>query len=147
MTASALTPIPGDIVRHVAREPGRKTHYYVVTGEYLGGVDLRSTRPNGGGRGFQTTTPASLDDVYVARTNWALRLFRILLVIEAAAREQARRTKLAPPAPTPAQHSCDEDCALFLVDGECTACGTWHTETCAACGGNGFHRDHCEAAS
>lgn len=39
-------------------------------------------------------------------------------------------------------HVQDEDCAAFLVDDQCTACGVSHTGDCP-CGGRGFHRPGC----
>lgn len=42
------------------------------------------------------------------------------------------------------QHTCDADCAPFIVEGVCGVCGVAHGGgACAHCGGHGFHRDDC----
>lgn len=154
--AAALVPIPGDIVRHAERVPGPKTPLYLVTGEYTGGVDLQALRPDGP-RGWQNSGPASVRDVAVAHTNWALRLFRCLIVIAAAVAESARRDRehrlvvlaLRLPGVPDDQHSSDEDCAPFLEDdGTCGRCGVSHGPACERCGGCGYHATSCaEVAS
>lgn len=42
-----------------------------------------------------------------------------------------------------APHACDADCAAFLVDGQCGACGVSHTNPCPTCGGAGYHHAGC----
>jgi hypothetical protein len=45
--------------------------------------------------------------------------------------------------PMDADHNQDSDCAPFIRDGSCMACGVDHSATCPVCSGRGFHKSDC----